>query len=743
MSNLIDVAGKIDRAVSENSFYRPYPSITVPELELDLRYYQTFGVEYMLGKMSEYGFVLNADDVGIGKTAQAIACAQYYAEFKGARRILIICKKSIKNQWKSEIEKFSSILKGYNIIVLNSEGKKRMEQWRSVDSSKNTIIITNYHTFLTDQEAFKAFDSQFTIIDEAHAVKAREGVMHNAIAEVNAGTPTVLLTGTPIMSTPEDVFGIFSMANPNYLGSWEEFCKKYFTIVNSARGPFISEYRNVKELRQKIQNVMIRRTENEVAVELPETVLTTIDCDISETDQNPYSTVIANFKIKTLRLQKQLASKHNRTQAEESKLVQYEHILKAMIPLEQMAADDERLLYFTDVPLYKVILQHDENYRTSDEAKNWISPKSEACMSLLEEIIAAGEKAIIFSCTEEALLWLKYDIERTMNIPCLLYSGSVSEKDRNTVVETFKNDSNYPVLLGTDAMAEGLNLQVAKYVINYNQPDSAAIKTQRIGRVRRVGSKHSTVYCYDLIAVNYSPIEDELEQGCYSFIETTRDERKAEAIKADLKLNAQLVEITPEQREELLKAMSGNPVALGTSAFETSIEDTVVLWTPKEKEHVTLQESYNLTIAPSHDTRDNSDIYIVRLSERVSSEEWVVICKYMDYVGGGYSNYIKGFVFYADPEAMFERDGQTVRWLPEEEITPVENNQLPVIEFHGYNVTAEQDVDTRDNSTIYVLKIKDNLSSVQYASARNTFSKLGGYYSSFKKGFIFKTNPIA
>ena len=48
------------------------------------------------------------------------------------------------------------------------------------------------------------------------------------------------------------------------------------------------------------------------------------------------------------------------------------------------------------------------------------------------------------------------------------------------------------------------------------------------------------------------------------------------------------------------------------------------------------------------------------------------------------------------------------------------------------------DKDTRDNSDIYLLKIRENLSKEEFKGASSELKKIGGYYSSFKKGFIFK-----
>lgn len=57
------------------------------------------------------------------------------------------------------------------------------------------------------------------------------------------------------------------------------------------------------------------------------------------------------------------------------------------------------------------------------------------------------------------------------------------------------------------------------------------------------------------------------------------------------------------------------------------------------------------------------------------------------------------------------------------------------------NYTITQDTDTRDESIIFVLKISDKLTAETYKQTATAIKKMGGYYSKFKHGFIFKTEP--
>ena len=58
-----------------------------------------------------------------------------------------------------------------------------------------------------------------------------------------------------------------------------------------------------------------------------------------------------------------------------------------------------------------------------------------------------------------------------------------------------------------------------------------------------------------------------------------------------------------------------------------------------------------------------------------------------------------------------------------------------------YTYTVTEDKDTRDNSTIYLVKVEESLSKVEYIKVNKYIKSLGGYYSKFKHAFLFKENP--
>ena len=100
----------------------------------------------------------------------------------------------------------------------------------------------------------------------------------------------------------------------------------------------------------------------------------------------------------------------------------------------------------------------------------------------------------------------------------------------------------YNIIIGTEAMSTGLNIQIAKYVINIDQPDTLAIKTQRIGRVRRAGSTFDNVIIYDMITSDGNNAR-------------SKDIERLENIANNQDVTDALVTIDESQRKALINAM--------------------------------------------------------------------------------------------------------------------------------------------------------------------------------------------
>lgn len=445
----------------------------LPKLKIPLLPYQEYGTNYMIHQLTHSHFIINSDVCGLGKTVQAIATSLYF----NLDKILIISPKSIRTQWKSEIKKFTGI---ENCTIISGTKKKRDKLYNNY---KDGYCIVNYHTVMNDYDELfkKKFD--MIILDEAHKVSCRTGIINTAIKKVCSNSTYLLfLTGTPIMSTPESLYGLLQLANlSSQFGKWTEFKKEYIVYDLTKRYCPIVGYRNLDNLRRKIQHYIIRRTEHEVAIQLPDSINNKLILEMDSTQIKIQNKINQDIQ--------DLLNKQNNTK--DKKILDIiEAKLKGLIAAQQAVANDPRLF---NLSKSKTMI---EQYGSMVPSTYKMSSKNEALIELIDSI---DSKVIIFTKFERAVRLINEDLTKN-KISSVMYSGKIDNINRDKNVHSFQTDENIKVFITNDAGAEGLNLQVANYVINYDQPDTPAIKLQRAGRARRVGSKYDKVFIYDLIS---------------------------------------------------------------------------------------------------------------------------------------------------------------------------------------------------------------------------------------------------
>ena len=162
--------------------YQITNNITVPVLNLKPYPYQNFGIKFMIDKLLKQKFIINADGVGLGKTIQAIGTMKYFIENANFNKILIVCKKSLKQQWVSEINKFTN-LGNFMFIERTADKKARDKLYKRIPNENKAIIITNYHTVMNDTDILKKLNFDMVILDEVHYIKSRTGVMNKAVTK--------------------------------------------------------------------------------------------------------------------------------------------------------------------------------------------------------------------------------------------------------------------------------------------------------------------------------------------------------------------------------------------------------------------------------------------------------------------------------------------------------------------------------------------------------------------------------
>ena len=142
---------------------------------------------------------------------------------------------------------------------------------------------------------------------------------------------------------------------------------------------------------------------------------------------------------------------------------------------------------------------------------------------------------------------------------------------------------------------------------------------------------------------------------------------------------------------------------------------------------------YTYEVTEDTDTRTGERIYLAKVVEKLSREEYIKVNQYIKSLGGYYSKFKHAFLFKENPceklnATIKETENNTVNDTTEQTETQI-----------TYTVT--EDIHTKTGEKLFVVKPDTELSKSDFADVKRKLATLQGFYSSFKKGFIFKYDP--
>lgn len=228
-----------------------------------LRRYQVEGVNTMLRVLRTNGGALLADDVGLGKTRQAIAIADI---LRG--RVLIVCPAHCRSTWADEIRTITS---SEDFAVLGpATNKAQQAAWD--EACSKTYVITSYE--LADKAIKAAFNTTLPnvlIMDEAHYLCGRKTKRANALESIARLTNYRLaLSATPMYSRPRDFYKLLKVLFGARFGTPTAFDLRYAGgAFNQWGGIDNKGASNLDELKLRLSYYMVRREKRDVLKELP------------------------------------------------------------------------------------------------------------------------------------------------------------------------------------------------------------------------------------------------------------------------------------------------------------------------------------------------------------------------------------------------------------------------------------------------------------------------------------------
>ena len=419
-----------------------------------LRTYQFHGAVWLWHLYSSGLSGLLCDDMGVGKTHQAMAllsavhtnaCTNGHPR----PRFLVLCPASLLWHWK---DKLAVAMPHIRVFVYAGGGRSASDIPKDFD-----LFLTTYGIWRSENKVLQTIPFDVAIFDELQIAKNHVSQIWSALSRVRASM-RLGLTGTPVENQLRELKALFDIILPGYLP--HEGLFRSLSIERDG-SDLLSRY---------IRPFVLRRRKRDVLPDLPQKVEEVYPVELVGEQRDLYHQVASRQATPLLQ---QLR--------DEGSAVPYMHIFALLSSLKQIC--DHPAVYLKDA----------ENY-TCYESGKW-----DAFVELLEEARESGQKVVVFS-QFLSMLDIMASHLRSTNVGYAQIRGST--KRRGEEIDRFQQDQNCLVFLGSlQAAGLGIDLTAGSVVIHYDRWWNAARENQATDRVHRIGQNRG-VMVYKLMTSN-------------------------------------------------------------------------------------------------------------------------------------------------------------------------------------------------------------------------------------------------
>jgi len=373
--------------------------------------------------------------------------------------VLLICPTSVVTNWQLESERFTPELK---TMVHQGAGRLRGDEFETA-AKQADMVLTSYALARRDADDLRRIDWLGIALDEAQNIKNANTKQARVIRSLS-GDFRLALTGTPVENRLSELWSIMRFLNPGFLGGQKEF-RERFVLPIEKYGDEVA----VGKLRGLTRPFILRRvkTDPTVITDLPDKQEVKVYCHLSEEQATLYEAVVQD------------ALQGISAQADDN-IARKGMVLSMLMQLKQVCNHPAQYLH--QVEAYNAL---EDNGR---------SGKLDRFHDLLEEVLAEGDRMLVFTQFTEMGDLLRTSIEERFGTPTLYLHGSVSAKKRAEMVRRFQSDDGPPVfILSLKAGGTGLNLTNANHVFHFDRWWNPAVEDQATDRAFRIGQKRNVL----------------------------------------------------------------------------------------------------------------------------------------------------------------------------------------------------------------------------------------------------------
>ena len=399
------------------------------------------------------GRILLADEMGVGKSIPAIGISLL---FKENWPVLIICPSSLKLVWRDEILKWiPDINKDKINIQIFKSGK---DQFKSGEK----FYIMSYDLTIKLEEKIKNKNFNFIIADEAHYLKSPDAKRTKCLMPIIQKSKRVLLlTGTPILSRPVELYPLLTMLRPDLFHNFSVFGNRYCDPKRNFFGTDWTGSSCAKELNYILKNIMIRRLKKDVISQLPPKKRQKVEI---QTDSKVIKQIQA-INISTDGLFQKLNELNN---SPSNARIDYDD--------EDFGDEGDNLLnLFSKV------------YLLSAEAK------AQGVKDYIHYLLDNKCKFLVFAHHKIMLDSIEEEVQK-LHIDYIRIDGKVKLDKRQEYVNKFQTDETCLVaILSITACYTGITLTAASTVVFSELHMTPAVMIQAEDRAHRIGQEHECV----------------------------------------------------------------------------------------------------------------------------------------------------------------------------------------------------------------------------------------------------------
>ncbi|WP_204945939.1 DEAD/DEAH box helicase [Micromonospora luteifusca] len=430
------LAGAVERRLT--------PLDPPPGFRGTLRPYQQRGLAWLAFLRSlGLGGVL-ADDMGLGKTVQLLALLA--GDPAEAGPTLLVCPMSLVGNWQREAARFTP---GLRVHVHHGAERARGAEFTAAAHGAD-LVLTTYSVAARDAADLAGIDWHRVVVDEAQAIKNASTRQAEAVRALPA-RQRVAVTGTPVENRLADLWSIMQFANPGLLGPAATFRKRFAEPIERHGDAEAAE-----RLRRITGPFVLRRlkTDSSIISDLPEKLEMEVLCNLTAEQAALYRVVVDDMLAR----------------------------------IETSDGIERRGLVLATMTRLKQVCNHPAQLLRDGSPLEGRSGKLARLTEIVEEVLAAGERALLFTQYAEFGAMLRGHLSARFGREVLFLHGGVGKAERDAMVQRFQSAEGPPLfVLSLKAGGTGLTLTAANHVVHVDRWWNPAVEDQATDRAFRIG----------------------------------------------------------------------------------------------------------------------------------------------------------------------------------------------------------------------------------------------------------------